>query len=250
MSVVRRSLQVVAFICTLVVGVASMTAIITQTTWFKEWLRGFIVRESEDYVNGRLSIGRLGGNLFYGVELGDVEVTMNGKTVVAVEDVGLNYNAFSMISGDVVLDSIRLTRPTIRLERTAEGTRLSVARVNRGDRLDIDGLRQLSTTQTGTTQASNPQLTVLKDVGWLDATHLLVLGSPSEKETAGPYAVSQDASTITDQGEALSWNPAQVAVSLRTQSAIVLSSNGQTWRDQGTTWVPFVRDVKAVAYPG
>jgi len=136
------------------------------------------------------------------------------------------------------------------LERTAAGSRLSVARVNRGDRLDIDGLRQLSTTQTGTAQVSAPQLTVLKDVSWLDATHLLVLGSPSAKEPAGPYAVSQDASTITDQGEALSWDPVDVAVLLRTQSAIVRSSNGQTWRDQGTTWAPFVGSVTAVAYPG
>ena len=47
MSVARRSLQVVALICTLVVGVTSMAVIVTQTTWFKEWLRGFIVRQAE-----------------------------------------------------------------------------------------------------------------------------------------------------------------------------------------------------------
>ena len=34
MPLMRRSLQVVAFLCTLVVGVASMAAIITQTAWF------------------------------------------------------------------------------------------------------------------------------------------------------------------------------------------------------------------------
>jgi hypothetical protein len=55
MSLARRSLQVVAFVCTLIVGVTSMAVIVTQTTWFKEWLRGFIVRQAEDYVNGRLS---------------------------------------------------------------------------------------------------------------------------------------------------------------------------------------------------
>jgi hypothetical protein len=57
MSVARRSLQVVAFICTLLVGVTSMAVIVTQTTWFKEWPRGFIVRQAEEYVNGRQSIG-------------------------------------------------------------------------------------------------------------------------------------------------------------------------------------------------
>src|SRR6266508_5537577 len=102
MSFARRSLQVVAFICTLVVGTASMAVIVTQTTWFKEWLRGFIVRQAEDYVNGRLSIGRLDGNLFFGVELGDVDVTMNGQPVLEVKDVGLDYNVFTFVGGDVV----------------------------------------------------------------------------------------------------------------------------------------------------
>jgi len=129
--------------------------------------------------------------------------------------------------------------------RDGSSSRVAVARVGRGDRVDIEGLRELDTTQ-----AETPQLKHVRDVGWIDATHLLVLGSATAKEAAGPYAVSEDASTITDQGEALSWDPVEVAVLLRTQSAIVRSSNSQTWRDQGTTWAPFVSDVQAVAYPG
>ena len=125
MSVARRSLQVVAFICTLLVGVTSMAVIVTQTTWFKEWLRGFIVRQAEDYVNGRLSIGRLDGNLFTGIELGDIDVTMNGKHVVDVDEVGLQYNPVTLIKGDVVLDHIRLDRPKLVLERTTDGWNLA-----------------------------------------------------------------------------------------------------------------------------
>jgi autotransporter translocation and assembly factor TamB len=131
MSFARRSLQVVAFLCTLIVGAAAMAVVVTQTTWFKEWLRGFIVRQADDYVNGRLSIGRLDGNLFFGVELGDVDVTVNGKTVVDIDDIGLDYNGFTFVSGDVVLDDIRLTRPTFHLARDEHGwniTRLFKAR--------------------------------------------------------------------------------------------------------------------------
>src|SRR4030095_16861115 len=106
MSLARRSLQVVAFVCTLIVGVTSMAVIVTQTTWFKEWLRGFIVRQSKDYLNGELRIGHLGGNLFYGVHLENVDVAMNGKMVVDVKNIALDYNAFTFINGDVVLDSI------------------------------------------------------------------------------------------------------------------------------------------------
>ena len=57
MSTGRRFLQIVAILGTLIVGVASMAVIVTQTTWFKEWLRGFIIKQADDYVNGRLSIG-------------------------------------------------------------------------------------------------------------------------------------------------------------------------------------------------
>src|SRR5712691_386620 len=103
MSVARRSLQIVAFIATLIVGVTSMAVIVTQTTWFKEWLRGFIVRQAQGYVNGRLSIGRLDGNLFFGVELEDIDVAMKGKTVVHLKDVGIDYNFWTFITGDVVL---------------------------------------------------------------------------------------------------------------------------------------------------
>ena len=125
MSYTRRTLQVVAFLATLIVGTASMAVIVTQTTWFKEWLRGFIVKQAEDYVNGRLTIGRLDGNLFFGVDLGDVDVTVNGERVVDVDDIALDYNAFTLIRGGVVLDEIRLTRPVLRLSRDARGWNLA-----------------------------------------------------------------------------------------------------------------------------
>ena len=125
MSLARRSLQVIAFVATLIVGATSMAVIVTQTTWFKEWLRGFIVRQAADYVNGQLSIGKLDGNLFFGVALGDVDVTVDGEKVVDVDDVSLDYNAFTFIRGDVVLDEIRLTRPVLHLQRDAQGWNLA-----------------------------------------------------------------------------------------------------------------------------
>src|SRR5262245_21056213 len=121
MSIARRSLQVVALVCTLIVGAASMAVIVTQTTWFKEWLRGFIVKQAEDYVNGRLSIGRLDGNLFFGVELEDVDVTMNGEKVVDIKDVGLDYSVLSFLGGGIVLDDIRLNQPVFRMQKDEDG---------------------------------------------------------------------------------------------------------------------------------
>src|SRR5688572_18425093 len=117
MSFARRTLQVVAFICTLLIGAAAMAIVVAQTTWFKEWTRTFIVRQAARYVNGNLSIGRLDGNLLFGVELENIGVTMDGKPVVDIKDVGLDYNVFTLLSGNVVLDDIRLNQPVFHLEK-------------------------------------------------------------------------------------------------------------------------------------
>jgi autotransporter translocation and assembly factor TamB len=139
---VRRALQVVAILCTLLIGAASLTLIVSQTAWFKDWLRGFIVRQADDYLNGRLTIGRLGGNLFFGVELENIDVTLNGQSVVAVKDIGLQYSVFDFLGGGVRLDSIRLNRPVVRLEKNNEGWNLAQLLKKQEKEADREGPRR------------------------------------------------------------------------------------------------------------
>jgi autotransporter translocation and assembly factor TamB len=117
----KRFIQIVALLCTLVVGAAALAVIVSQTAWFKDWLRGFIVRQADDYLNGHLSISRLDGNLFFGVELENVRVTVDGEPVISVKDIGLDYSVFDFLSRGIVLDDIRLNGPVIHVERTADG---------------------------------------------------------------------------------------------------------------------------------
>ena len=49
-------------------------------------------RRRNSYLNGTLSIERLGGNLFFGIEMENIGVSMDGSQVVAVKDLGLDYN--------------------------------------------------------------------------------------------------------------------------------------------------------------
>jgi autotransporter translocation and assembly factor TamB len=117
---VRRLVHALVLVLTLVVGAAAVAVVVSQTAWFKNWLRGYIVREAAQYLNGRLSIGRLGGNLFFGVELENVGVSMDGSEVVAVKDLGLDYNVFEIISRGLSVDSIRLNKPVIYLRREGD----------------------------------------------------------------------------------------------------------------------------------
>jgi autotransporter translocation and assembly factor TamB len=125
MSGVRRFVQIAAFLCTLIVGVAALSLIITQTAWFRDWLRGFIVRQAEQYVNGTVTIGRLEGNLFFGVRLADLDVSMDGSPVIDIGDVDLDYSVLTFLRGGVVLDRIHLDRPVIRLARAGDSWNLA-----------------------------------------------------------------------------------------------------------------------------
>src|SRR5258707_427818 len=98
MRIIKRLTHVLVLVLTLVIGAAAAAVIVSQTAWFKHWLRGYIVRESSQYLNGTLSIERLGGNLFFGIEMENIAISMDGQQVVAVKDLGLDYSLFELIS--------------------------------------------------------------------------------------------------------------------------------------------------------
>jgi uncharacterized protein involved in outer membrane biogenesis len=85
MRLARRLVHVLVIVLMLVVGATAAAIVVSQTAWFKNWLRGYIIQESARYLNGRLTIERLGGNLFFGVEMENVGVSMDGTEVVAIE---------------------------------------------------------------------------------------------------------------------------------------------------------------------
>ncbi len=137
MRILRRLVHVLLIVLTLVIGAAAAAIIVSQTAWFKNWLRGYIVREANQYLNGTLSIERLGGNLFFGVEMENIGVSMDGSQVVAVKDLGLKYNVFELISKGLSVDDIRLDHPVIYLRRegdTWELTRLVKKQQTEADR--------------------------------------------------------------------------------------------------------------------
>lgn len=136
MRIIRRLLHALIIVLTLIVGATAAAIIVSQTAWFKNWLRGYIVAEANKYLNGQLSIQRLGGNLFFGVELENVGVSMDGSQVVAVEDLGLKYNVFEMITRGLSVDEIALNKPVVYLRR--DGDAWSITRLVKKQQQEAD----------------------------------------------------------------------------------------------------------------
>jgi translocation and assembly module TamB len=125
MRALRKTLQVVALVGTLLVGIVAVALIVSQTPWFRDWVRRYIVRESKQYLNGELSIGRIGGNLLFGVEVGDIAVDVSGERVIAAKAVEVDYNLFQLISEGIIVNEIKLVEPALKLERNGQGWNLA-----------------------------------------------------------------------------------------------------------------------------
>src|SRR5690349_23068048 len=121
----RRTLQIVALVGTLLIGIIALALIVSQTPWFRDWLRKYVVRQAGQYVNGTVQIGSLGGNLFYGVQLGDVAIDVDGEHVVTLKSVEIKYSVSELISQGVTVREITLQEPYILARRDAQGWNLA-----------------------------------------------------------------------------------------------------------------------------
>ncbi len=114
----RRWIRALVITLMLVVGAGAAALVATQTAWFRDWLRGYIVKQANQNLNGRLSIARLGGNLFYGIELENVALTVDGREAVRIRNVGVKYNALQMITKGISIAQLRLDQPVVHLWRS------------------------------------------------------------------------------------------------------------------------------------
>src|SRR5712692_969733 len=136
MRLIIRLVRVLVLVLAAVLGLAAIVAISTQTAWFRNWLRGSVVREANKYLDGRLSIGGLEGNLLQGVTVKDVEVSVEGQPVIAIKDLSVEYSLFTLVSKGIVLTHLRIDEPVVHLRRS--GDRWSIARIVKAERAEAN----------------------------------------------------------------------------------------------------------------
>jgi len=126
----RRTVKIVGgTLLTLVLLIAAVL-IATQTSWFRDWARGFGEKQAARLLNGQLHIGRLDGNLWSGAMLTDVRITQDGREVVRVERVRVTYSVRQLLSRHWRFPEITLTRPSIVLIHDAAGWHIEKQRLH------------------------------------------------------------------------------------------------------------------------
>src|SRR5262245_39171406 len=121
MSAARRLLHVLVVVLILFAGTAAAAAIVSQTAWFKNRLRVYVVAQASKYLNGDIKISRLDGNLFSGLELEGISISMGDRPVLSVKDIGLRYNLYQLITSNMTIDELRVNEPVVHVEQDGEG---------------------------------------------------------------------------------------------------------------------------------
>jgi hypothetical protein len=182
-------------------------------------------------------IGRQGGRQWIWVHSAGIKAPL--RIDLPMPQDGKDVTAFKISPDGTRMAFVRQTK-------TGTAFELGLARIIRADnKIMVDGWRLLDTTQTNMQQIDR-----IADVAWLDATELMVLGAARTDAAYAPFRVVEDASQISKEGEPENWNAIELAVLPRTQSAIIVGTRGQTWKDNGSQWVRFVdKGVSTIAYP-
>jgi len=119
----RSGLVVGGGAAALVLAGVATAAVLVATGPGRDRLRRLAVDALAGSVNGRVSIGHLGGALWNAVEVERVALTdSSGRPVISVERVRARYALVDLVRGRYRLRSVELVRPVLILEQDATGS--------------------------------------------------------------------------------------------------------------------------------
>lgn len=124
MALTRRLLRLLKLLTLVLVALVVASLVVTQTPWFRDWLRRTAMRQAERVIDGQLIIGRIEGTLFTGVVLRDVSVVQEGAPVVSIDRVEVRYGLGELLSDGRVIGRLHVERPVVRAIRTPTGWNL------------------------------------------------------------------------------------------------------------------------------
>jgi hypothetical protein len=101
--------------------VAGVGMAVLQTGWAKDRLRALIERQANPYLTANLRIGRLGGSLFRGLELGDITLSRDGAPIIEIDAVSVSYSPRELYQNGTVIRRLVVTRPRIVAARLPDG---------------------------------------------------------------------------------------------------------------------------------
>ena len=124
--VLRGIGRVLLGVVTVLLGIVALAGIVvvvlTSTEWGHERVRRFALSQLQSHVHGRVSMGRLSGNLLTGLTIHDLAISdSSGEPFIAAQELSARYALGPLIAKKVWLNDVRVVRPLIVLDRPPGG---------------------------------------------------------------------------------------------------------------------------------
>ena len=117
-----RRLRRAVYVTAVVVAVVTVSLLgVSQTAWFRDWLRRDLIVRAERLLDARVSIRRVGGDLITGITLDGVRLEQAGAPVITIDQVRVTYRVLTLRKSHIVLDQVALLRPVVTARQTPEG---------------------------------------------------------------------------------------------------------------------------------
>ena len=118
-----RALRIAATVLLVLIAVIGIGMwVVTGTSFGHERIRRFALSTLQSRVHGRVTLGRIEGNLLTGVVVHDIAITdSTGQPFLVAEEARTRYGIFSLLKKHIVLTDLTLTRPVVLLDRPPNG---------------------------------------------------------------------------------------------------------------------------------
>ena len=118
-----KILQITAVFLAALIAIAFVTVLVLSSSdWGRERVRRYALQQVQGTVHGRVTIGRITGNLLTGATIESFAISDSvGQPFVAAERVTARYGILQLVSRKIDLHSVQLVRPIIVVDRPPGG---------------------------------------------------------------------------------------------------------------------------------
>lgn len=120
--ILKYTLRILLGLILLIALLVTLALVLTQTRYFKQKLPAIIEKQASNFLHGNLSVGRVNGNFFTGLNLEDVLLLQNEDTIIYIEEISAHYNLLPLLHSKLEISSAKLNKPYIFAKQLNDST--------------------------------------------------------------------------------------------------------------------------------
>ncbi len=118
----KKIFKILFYFSLAILGLILILLIFTQTSWFRDILKGEVENIVSDQLNGNLTIGEIKGNFYENLEVSKLRIEQNDTTLLYADNVLLNYNLSSILFKNISIHLVEFDSVYLFLQQNADSS--------------------------------------------------------------------------------------------------------------------------------